>query len=191
GARWRALRFSYPQLWNASELARALGADYKTAQHYLDILASTFVVRILPPYFANVKKRQVKAPKVYIADPGLLHALLDLGDQRQLEGHPKVGASWEGFVIEQICQHLEVRSGDAYFWGTHAGPELDLVVRRRGRLHGFEVKRTVTPRLTDSMRKARAALDLESLTLVHAGKESFPLGEDVQAVAAPRILLDL
>ena len=188
---WTMLAHYHAQVWNASELARALGADHKTAQHYLDILRATFVVRVLPPYFVNTKKRQVKSPKVYLCDSGLLHALLDLGDQRQLEGHPKVGASWEGFLIEQISARLAVRPNDAFFWGTHTGPELDLVVQRRGRLHGFELKRTVSPRVTDSMLAAREALGLENLTLVHAGKETFNLREGVRAVAAQRLLEDL
>jgi predicted AAA+ superfamily ATPase len=188
---WTMLAHYHGQQWNASELARALGADYKTAQHYLDILTSTFVVRILQPWFANVKKRQVKAPKTYIADSGLLHALLDLGDQHQLEGHPKVGASWEGFVIEQLCTHLEIAPEDAFFWGTHAGPELDLVISQRGRLHGFEIKRTAAPKVTVSMLKAQGALDLDSLTVIHAGQDSFMLGHDVKAIAARRILEDI
>ncbi len=188
---WTMLAHYHGQIWNASELARALGADYKTAQHYLDVLRSTFAVRTLQPYFANVKKRQVKSPKVYLSDSGLLHALLDLGTQRQLEGHPKVGASWEGFIIEQVCAQLGVRPQDAFFWGTHAGPELDLVLRRRGRLHGYEIKRTVSPRLTDSMHAARDALGLASLTLIHAGKDTFSLGRSVRAVAAGRLLDDL
>ncbi len=188
---WTMLAHYHGQIWNASELARALGADYKTAQHYLDILCSTFVVRTLRPFFTNVKKRQVKSPKVYLTDSGLLHSLLGLHDRTQLEGHPKVGASWEGFVVEQICRQLGIGSEDAFFWGTHAGPELDLVVQRRGRLCGYEIKRTVAPRVTESMRTARALLGLESLTLVHAGRDSFPLDHDVRAVSARRIPLDL
>jgi predicted AAA+ superfamily ATPase len=188
---WTMLAHYHGQVWNASELARALGADYKTAQHYLDVLSSTFIVRTLQPYFVNVKKRQVKSPKVYLSDSGLLHSLLGLQNQTQLDGHPKVGASWEGFIIEQLCAHLRVRSEDAFFWGTHAGPELDLVIQRRGRLHGYEIKRTVAPRVTESMRTARDLLELKTLTLVHAGKDSFPLGTGIRAVSAERILLDL
>jgi predicted AAA+ superfamily ATPase len=179
------------QVWNASELSRALGADQKTAKHYLDILQATFVVRTLQPYSANVRKRQVKSPKVYLTDSGLLHALLDIPDQRRLESHPKVGASWEGFIIEQICLQLGVRPGDAFFWGTHSGPELDLLVKRRGRLYGFEIKRTTTPRVTDSMRQAKDLLGLADLSLVHAGKTTFSLGAGIRAIAASRILEDL
>ena len=188
---WTMLAHYHGQLWNASEMARALGADYKTAQHYLDILTSTFVVRTLQPYFANVKKRQVKAPKTYISDSGLLHALLDLGDQHQLEGHPKVGASWEGFIIEQLYRHLDLQASQAFFWSTHAGPELDLVVTQGGKLHGFEIKRTVLPKVTASMLKAQEALALDTLTTIHAGEDSFMLGHGVKAIAAGRILKDI
>lgn len=188
---WTMLAHYHGQQWNASELGRALGVDYKTAQHYLDVLTSTFVVRTLQPYFANVKKRQVKSPKTYISDSGLLHALLGLADRRQLEGHPKVGASWEGFIVEQLCKHLRVRPQDAFFWGTHAGPEIDLVVNVGGRLHGFEIKRTVAPRVTESMLNAQAALALDSLTIVHGGRDSFAIGKQVRAVAAERILEDI
>ena len=188
---WTMLAHYHGQIWNASELARALGADYKTAQHYLDILSSTFIVRTLQPFFANVKKRQVKSPKVYLSDSGLLHSLLGLQNRTQLEGHPKVGASWEGFLVEQICAQLGVRSEDAYFWGTHAGPELDLVIQRRGRLLGYEIKRTVAPHVTPSMRTARDLLGLKSLTLIHAGRDSFPIGHGIRAVSAQRIPLDL
>jgi len=188
---WTMLAHYHGQQWNASELGRSLGADYKTAQHYLDVLTSTFVVRTLQPYFTSVKKRQVKSPKIYISDSGLLHALLGLPDRQQLEGHPKVGASWEGFIIEQLCTHLRVRTEDAYFWGTHAGPEIDLVLSLGGRLHGFEIKRTVAPRVTESMLNAKAALLLDTLTIVHGGRDSFTVGKQVRAVAAERILEDL
>jgi predicted AAA+ superfamily ATPase len=179
------------QIWNASELARALGADFKTAQRYLDVLASTFVVRTLRPFHANIRKRQVKSPKVYVADSGLLHALLGLQDMRDLEGHPKVGASWEGFLLEQVCSLLGVRPEHAYFWATHSGAEIDLIVERRGRLHGFEFKRTVSPEVTASMHTALDELDLTSLTLVHAGEESFTMRRQVRAVAAKRLAEDL
>jgi len=188
---WTMLAHYHGQQWNASELARSLGTDYKTAQHYLDILTSTFVVRTLRPWFANVKKRQTKAPKTYISDSGLLHALLDLGDRHRLESHPKVGASWEGFIIEQLCRHLNTGPEQAFFWSTHAGPELDLLVAQRGRLHGFEIKRTMSPKVTASMLKARDALGLDTLAVIHAGEHSFMLGQDVKAIAAKRMLEDI
>ena len=188
---WSMLAHYHGQIWNASELARALGADYKTAQRYLDLLTSTFMTRSLRPFHANIKKRQVRSPKVYVADSGLLHTLLGLQDQRDLEGHPKVGASWEGFLLEQVCGLLGVPRDQAYFWSTHTGAEIDLVVARGRKLHGFEFKRTTSPQVTASMHTALAELDLASLTVVHAGRQSFTLRRGVRAVAAGRIVKDL
>ena len=148
---WSMLAHYHGQVWNASELARALGSDYKTAQRYLDVLTSTFVTRSLKPFHANIKKRQVKSPKVYVTDTGLLHTLLGLQNQRDLEGHPKVGASWEGFLLEQVCELLDVPPEHAFFWSTHTGSEIDLVVARGRQLHGFEFKRTVSPHVSASM----------------------------------------
>jgi uncharacterized protein len=188
---WTMMAHHHAQIWNASELARALGADYKTAQRYLDVLASTLVVRVLRPYHANIKKRQVKAPKVYVSDTGLLHALLGLESQRDLEGHPKVGASWEGLLVEQVCAALAIPPEGAYFWATHSDAELDLLVERRGRLHGFEFKRTVAPKVTPSMHAALNTLPLASLSIVHAGNETFTLQRGVRAIAAARLFSDL
>jgi len=149
------------------------------------------VTRALRPFHANVKKRQVKSPKVYVVDTGILHALLGIESQRDLDGHPKVGASWEGFLLEQTCRLLGVRSEHAYFWATHSGAELDLLVQRGRKLHGFEFKRTVSPQVTPSIRAVMDELDLASLTLVHAGRDSFPLRRGVRAVAAARMATDL
>ncbi|MDJ0853530.1 MAG: ATP-binding protein [Myxococcota bacterium] len=188
---WNMLAHYHGQVWNASELGRALGADYKTVQRYLDVLTSTFVTRALRPYHANIRKRQVKSPKVYVADSGLLHTLLRLESLRDLEGHPKVGASWEGFLLDQVCRLLDVPDDQAYFWATHGGAEIDLVVERGRRLHGFEFKRTVSPQVTASMHTALDELGLESLTVVHAGRESFVLRRGVRAVSAMRMAEDL
>lgn len=188
---WTMMAHYHGQIWNASELARALGADHKTAQRYLEVLTSTFVVRTLRPFHANIKKRQVKAPKIYVTDSGLLHALLGLESQRDLDGHPKVGASWEGFVLEQVCALLAVPSERTYFWATHGGAELDLLVERSGKLHGFEFKRTTAPKLTRSIQTALDTLELASLTIVHAGSETFSLRRGVRAVAARRLVADL
>ncbi len=179
------------QVWNASELARSLDADYKTAQRYLDVLASTFMIRVLRPFHANIKKRQVKSPKVFVRDSGLLHALLDLPTRRDLDSHPKVGASWEGFMLGQVCSVLNVSADRAYFWSTHAGPEVDLIVEQGRKLHGFEFKRTVSPSVTKSMHAAFDELDLASMTVVHAGSETFTLRRGFRAVAATRIAIDL
>ena len=122
----------HAQIWNGAELARAFGIAESTVQRYLDLLANTFMVRVLPPWRENIGKRQVKAPKVYIADTGLLHALLDIPSARALEAHPKVGASWEGFALEEVVRALHARPEQCYFWATHQGAELDLLVVREG-----------------------------------------------------------
>lgn len=126
------------QIWNAAELARSLGASEKTARSYLDILVGAFMMRVLPPWFENTGKRQVKSPKVFLRDTGILHALLQIGTFSELEAHPKLGASWEGFAIEQVIDLLETR--DACFWATHGGAELDLLVMLHGKRYGFEFK---------------------------------------------------
>jgi predicted AAA+ superfamily ATPase len=144
----------HAQTWNGSELARAFGVTHKTRRRYLDALTAALVVTQLKPWFANIGKRQVKAPKVYITDSGLLHTLLDIKDQRDLDRHPKVGASWEGFLLKETIQALQAEPDECYFWATHTGAELDLLwIRGRKRL-GFESKRTVAPKLTRSMHTA-------------------------------------
>lgn len=154
-------------------------------------MTSALVVRQLLPWHENISKRQVKAPRVYIADSGLLHSLLDIRVFRDLEGHPKIGASWEGFVIQQIIRQLGARDHECFFWRTHAGAELDLLVIRGRQRLGFEVKRTSSPRMTPSMRSALADLRLRRLDVIHAGEETFPLDKKVRAVALIRLLVDL
>jgi predicted AAA+ superfamily ATPase len=188
---WMMLAHYHGQVWNASEFARSFGVADTTVRSYLDLLSSALVVRLLPPWHENLGKRQVRSPKVYIADTGLLHALLDVGSRAALEGHPKVGASWEGFAIQELVRRLGARREECWFWATHSGAELDLLVVGGGRRLGFEVKRTTEPRLTPSMRSALTSLRLDRLYVVHAGDESFPLGRRVQAVAIPRLLNDV
>ncbi len=188
---WTMLAHYHGQVWNASELGRAFGVADTTIRHYLDVLQSTFMVRTLLPWKANVRKRQVKAPKVYLADSGILHALLDIDAQSTLQGHPTVGASWEGFMLETVLLHLGVWREQCYYWRTHAGAELDLlVIRGRHRL-GFEFKRTTAPRITPSMRSALTDLQLKRLDVVHAGGDTFQLDKRVRAVAASRVMEDL
>ena len=177
------LAHHHAQLWNASELGRAFGVADTTVRGYLDRLTDALVIRQLRAFHENLGKRQVKAPKVYLRDSGLLHTLLGLSTQYELEGHPKVGASFEGFVIDQLLHLLQARSDEAYFWRTHTGAELDLLVVRGKQRLGFEIKRTSAPSLTPSMRIARQDLNLTSLTLVHAGRGSFPLSENVMALS--------
>ena len=149
-------------------------------RRYLDLMAGVLMVRQLPPWFENLGKRQVKAPKVYVRDSGLLHALLGISNQRDLEHHPKVGASWEGYAVEEVLKAL--RPDDAYFWATHNGAEIDLVLFKGGRLIGVECKRADAPRLTPSMRIALADLKLNQLLVVYPGERRYPLGKQVEAM---------
>ena len=175
------------QIWNASEFGRSFGVADNTVRGYLDILTDTFMIRQLPPWTANVSKRQVKAPKIYFFDSGLLHSILDLKSKRDLEAHPKLGASWEGFLLETIIRQLGVRRDQCYFWATHGGAELDLLVVEGRRRYGFEFKRTAAPQITRSMHSALSDLKLTRLDVVHAGKQTFPLAKKVRAVAAGEI----
>lgn len=188
---WRMLANYHGQTWNASEFGRSFGVADTTVRTYLDLMTSALVVQQLSPWHENISKRQVKAPKVYIADSGLLHSLLNIRVFRDLEGHPKIGASWEGFVIQQIIRQLGARDDECFFWRTHAGAELDLLVSRGRQRFGFEVKRTSSPQITPSMRSALADLRLRRLDVIHAGEETFPLDKKVRAVALVRLLVDL
>ena len=185
---WAMLAHYHAQIWNGSELARAFGVSHHTVRRYADALESTFMVRSLKPWSANLAKRQVKSPKVYVRDSGLLHRLLDIDSREQLERHPKLGASWEGFVIEQIIQTLHVDDRQCYFWAAHTGGEIDLLIHRGGKLRGFEIKHTSSPAVTRSMRNAYEGLELDRLDVIHAGRDSFPLADGIRAVAARRML---
>ncbi len=188
---WTMLAHYHGQVWNSSEFARSFGVADTTVRNYLDVLASALVITELQAWHENIGKRQIKSPKVYLADSGILHTLLNITHLRDLERHPKLGASWEGFVINQVIRQLGAKPDECYFWGTHAGGELDLlVVRGRIRL-GFEVKRTSSPRLTPSMRNARHDLKLNSLDVFHAGERTFPLADGVRAVAFSKLLENL
>lgn len=188
---WNMLSHYHGQTWNSSEFGRSFGVADTTVRNYLDILSSALVVRQLSPWHENISKRQVKAPKVYIADSGLLHTLLGINSRDDLEKNPKVGASWEGFVIEQVIHWMGFKREECFFWATHAGAELDLLVIRGRQRLGFEVKLTSSPRVTPSMRHALSDLKLQRLYVVHAGAASFPLEKNVQALALPRLLDDL
>jgi predicted AAA+ superfamily ATPase len=188
---WTMLAHFHGQVWNASELARSFGVNHTTIRHYLDVLASSLVVRQLQPWHENLKKRQVKAPKIYLADSGLLHTLLGITNRRDLDSHPKLGASWEGFVISQVTGLLAVRPHECFFWATHTGAELDLLVLRGSKRWGFEVKRTSAPTVTPSMRAALADLKLNRLFVVHGGDHSFDLAKRIRAVASLHLLDEL
>lgn len=188
---WSMLAHYHAQVWNASEFGRSFGVSHHAVGRYLDALAGTFMLRILRPWAENLAKRQVKSPKVYVRDSGLLHTLLDIQTAEDLSRHPKLGASWEGFMIEAIIQRLGARADQCYFWATHTGAEIDLLVVHGRRRFGFEIKRTTAPHVTPSMRSALDDLRLTRLDVVHAGHESFPLRANVRAVSATRLLEDL
>lgn len=185
---WTMLAHYHGQTWNGAELARALDVSQPTVRRYVDALSDALVVRQLPPWHANLSKRQVKAPKVYLRDSGLLHRLLGIADAVELLRHPKVGASWEGMVVEQLLTRL--RPVEAAFWGTHGGAELDLRLQLGTRVVGVEIKRTDTPKRTASMRSALAGLELDHLYVVHAGEHRFSLGEQITAVSVTEALTD-
>ena len=177
---WAMLAHLHGQAWNAAEPARALGVNESTVRRYLDLLTQLYLVRQLQPWHANLAKRQVKAPKVYIRDSGLLHQALGIADPVSLLLHPRCGASWEGFVIEQILRIA--RPDHAWFWATHAGAELDLLIEKGGRRVGVEVKRTDAPRLTPSMRTALSDLALDALYVVYPGTQRYRMAARVEAV---------
>ena len=188
---WSMLAHVHGQLLNWSELGRSMAVNDHTVRHYVDILAQTFMVRVLPPWFENLSKRQVKAPKLYLRDSGILHRLLDIPDERTLTGHPRVGASWEGFVIENLIDALRAEPDQVYFWRTQTGAELDLLVARGRERLGFEIKLTTAPSMTPSMRIALEDLKLTRLDVIYAGTETFPLAPRVRAVGLEHMVEEL
>ena len=185
GRFWSMVAHYHGQTWNSAELARALAVNESTIRRHLDLLTGVFMVRQLAPWFENLGKRQVKAPKVYIRDSGLLHALLGVPAQRDLEGHPKVGASWEGYGVEEVLKAL--RPDGAYYWATHNGAELDLLLFCSGRRIGVEFKRSSAPALTPSMRIALDDLKLDRLMVVYPGERRFPLAGKIEAIPLAEI----
>ena len=185
GRFWRMLAHGHGQVWNASDLARSMAVSVTAVNHYRDLLAGAFMIRVLPPWFENLGKRLVKSPKVYLRDSGVLHHLLGVQEMRDLSAHPRYGASWEGFAIEQTL--LAHGARDAYFYGTHRGAELDLLLLRRGRRWGFEFKCADAPRTTKSMRVVIDDLGLEHLWVVYPGDREYPLADAVTALPLKRI----
>jgi predicted AAA+ superfamily ATPase len=188
---WAMLCHYHGQVWNASEFARSFGVSHTTVRKYLDILTGAFVVFQLRPWAENVGKRVVKSPKVFVTDTGLLHALAGIQSPQELSRHPKLGASWEGFVLAQVIRALGARPDECYFWATHAGAELDLLVVRGRRRLGFEIKRTDTPSVTSSMKVAMQTLQLKALDVIHAGQNTFALAPGIRAIAAKDLLRKL
>lgn len=178
---WMMLAHYHAQIWNGAELARSLGVSEGTARNYLDVLSATYVIRQLQPWYENIGKRQYRSPKIYVRDSGLLHALLSVGTADELASHPKLGASWEGFALEQILSLAGAH--DAYCWGTHAGAELDLMLVRGGRKYGVEFKYADAPRMTKSLHIALDDLKLERAYIVHPGSECYPVHEQVEVIS--------
>ncbi|MCD4706522.1 MAG: ATP-binding protein [Candidatus Sabulitectum sp.] len=177
---WRMLAHYHGQNWNAAEPARALGVNQNTTRRHLDLLTDVFMIRQLQPYYANLRKRQVKSPKIYIRDTGLLHQLLGISTLKQLLTHPKIGASWEGFVIEQI---LAVTSYEhAFFWATHQGAEIDLILQKHDELLGIECKRADSPKITPSIRIALEDLKLSRIAILYPGNKRYHINKQVEAV---------
>jgi len=186
---WTMVAHYHGQTWNAAEPARSLGVSEPTVRRYLDILTGVLMIRQLQPWHANLKKRQVKAPKIYLRDTGLLHQLLGIRLEKDLLSHPKCGASWEGYVIEETLK--AVKPDEAYFWATHSGAEIDLVLVKAGRRLGVECKRTDAPRLTPSMRIALADLKLERIAVVYPGTKRYALAKGVGAVPLEALADDM
>ncbi|WP_313950701.1 ATP-binding protein [Accumulibacter sp.] len=185
---WTMLAHYHGQTWNSSELARSLGVSDKTVGRYLDILEGTYMAYRLLPWHTNLGKREVKAPKVYLSDTGILHSLLGIGDVENLRAHPKCGASWEGLMVREIIRRSGARRDEAFFWGVHTGAELDLLIVKDGKRVGFEVKLSSSPKVTAAMRSARDVLGLEQLYVIcHGEGAPWPLSEGITAVPASAI----
>ena len=177
---WTMLAHYHGQIWSAADPARALGVSENTVRRHLDLLTDAFMVRQLQPWHANLGKRQVKSPKVYLRDSGLLHQLLGISNQRSLQSHPKLGASWEGCVIEEAM--ASQTHDDAWFWATHQGAEIDLVLRRGETLYGLECKRVDAPKLTPSLQIAKSDLGLHRIAVIYPGNRRYTLADGIEAV---------
>jgi uncharacterized protein len=191
GRFWAMLAHYHGQIWNAAELARSFAVSDHAVRRYLDTLAATYVVRLLQPWHENLGKRQVKSPKVLLPDTGLLHSLLGITSQEDLLRHPKLGASWEGLCVETVIARLGAYTEECFFWATQAGAELDLLIVRGRQRRGFEMKRTVAPSVTPSMRSALQDLHLDSLDVVYAGERTYPMAKRIRAVPLARVFDDV
>ena len=188
---WTMLAHLQGQVWNASEIGRSLELSDVSVRRYLDMMSDALVIRLVQPWYANIKKRQVKSPRIYFRDVGLLHALLAYIQYGKLAFHPKAGASWEGFVMEQVIGLFRLRDHQVFFWRTHTGAEIDMVVQRGTELIGIEIKRTSSPSVTKSIRSALADLELAAVFVIHAGKDSYSLTEKVRAVSVHNLQTEL
>lgn len=188
GRFWHMLAHYHANIFNASEIGRSLNITHNTARHYLDILHATFMVRQLQPWYENIKKRQVKSPKIYFRDTGIVHALLGITDMSALQLHPKLGASWEGFALEEIIRAHSVTASNCYFWAIHNSAELDLLLIEHDKRLGFEFKYTDAPTLTKSMKIAMDSLKLDQLTVIYPGYKNYPLDERIEVISLENYL---
>jgi predicted AAA+ superfamily ATPase len=182
---WTMMAHYHGQTWNAAEASRSFGVSDMTVRRYLDILESVFMIRVLQPWYANIHKRQVKSPKIYLCDSGLLHSLLGIYSELDLYTHPKIGASWEGYTIEETIKAM--RPDETYFWGTHNGAELDLLLLKDGKRIGVECKRKDAPHLTPSMKIAVEDLQLDKLMVFYPGEKTYPLAERIDVIPLIRL----
>ena len=185
---WTMLAHWHGNVVNYSDLARSLDISQPTIRRYLDILEGTFAVRTLQPWFANVGKRQVKSPKIYLRDSGLLHALLNLPDRRALDAYPRLGASWEGFALEQVIRAAQADAEECFFWATHRGAELDLLLVRGTTRRAFEFKYSSAPKVTRSLHSALADLEVDRIEIVTPGDASYPLRERIGVVGLRQLI---
>ncbi len=185
---WAMLAHYHGQIFNAAEIGKSLNFSDKTVKRYLDILSGTYLIRQLQPWYYNTKKRLIKRPKIYFRDSGLFHSFLSIENKEHLLLHPKLGASWEGFALEQIIIHLNLQERDVFFWGVHTGAELDLLFQLKGKLWGVEFKYSDTPKITPSMKSALTELNLSHLWIVYPGTESYLLDHNITAVGLYNIL---
>ena len=185
---WMMLSHYHGNVFNASEIGKSLGAAHTTIRNYLDILVGTFMIRQLPAWTENINKRQVKAPKIYFRDSGILHSLIGVTDRDSLLNHVKLGASWEGLALEQVIRYHSCSEGECYFWGIHGQAELDLLIIKPGMRLGFEFKYSETPKLSRSMQIAEATLGLDKLVIIHPGNSNFPLSETIRAIGLQQYL---
>jgi len=178
---WLMLAHYHGQIFNASEIGKSLGISGHTVRKYLDILSGTFMIRILTPWFENLKKRQIKSPKIYFRDSGILNTLLGINDKMELQKYPKLGSFWEGFALEEIIRTMDAAMEESYFWSTQAKAELDLLIVKNNKKIGFEFKYTDAPKITKSMHIAQEDLKLNHLAVIYPGNQIFPLSKDIKA----------
>ncbi|MDD5344006.1 MAG: ATP-binding protein [Smithella sp.] len=187
GRFWQMLAHYHGQIFNASEIGKSLAVSDHTAQRYLDLLSGTFMVRQLRPWNYNTKKRIIKRPKIYFRDTGIMHALLELPAKRDVLSHPKLGASWEGFALEETIKAIRLKENEIFFWGVHASAEIDLVFQKNGRLYGVEVKYAQAPGFTSSMRMASEELALKHLWVIYPGSDAYALNKNATVIPLTKL----